>query len=63
MSIDLFIVGTKTKVMAARSKKGDVLFAVSALPNSLFDSENICAYMQLIEDYFADSKTEVGTGN
>ena len=63
MSIDLFIVGTKTKVMAARSKKGDVLFAVIILPDSLFDSEDICANTQLIEEYFADSKTEVGTGN
>jgi len=50
--------------MAAVSKKGDVLFAVSALSDSLFDSEeDRRAYAQVIEDYFADSETEAETEN
>ena len=58
--VDLFIFGAKTKLMAASSKKGDVLFAVGAL----FDRcEDIRAYTQVIEDYFADSETEGDTDN
>lgn len=64
MSIDLFIVGAKTKVMAAGNKRGDVLFAVSALSDGLFNSEeDIRAYTEVIEDYFADSETEAETDN
>ena len=47
--------------MAASSRKGDILFAVGALTDSLFENEDTCAYMQVIEDYFADSETEVET--
>ena len=55
----MFIVGAKTKAMASSSRKGDVLFAVSALSDDLFDNEeDIRAYTQVIEDYFADSETE-----
>ena len=64
MSSDLFTIGAKTKVMAASSKKGDVLFAVGALSDGLFNSKNdIHAYAQVIEDYFADSDTEGETDN
>ena len=62
--VDLFILGTKTKLMAATSKKEDVLFAVSALSDGLFDrDEDLRAYTQVIEDYFADSETEGDTDN
>ena len=60
----MFIVGAKTKAMAASSRKGDVLFAVSALSDDLFDNEeDIHAYTQVIEYYFADSETEAETDN
>ena len=44
--------------MAVYSKIGDVLFAVGALSDGLFNSEeDIRAYTQVIEDYFAHSET------
>ena len=49
--------------MAAGNKRGDVLFAVSALSDGLFNSEDIRAYTEVIEDYFADSETEAETDN
>ena len=49
--------------MAVSSRKGDVLFAVNALSDGLLDSEDIRAYAQVIEDYFADSETEGETDN
>ena len=64
MSIDLFIIGAKTKAMAASSRKGDVLFAVGALFDVLFDSEeDVRTYAQVIEDYFVDSETEAEMDN
>ena len=45
-------------------QEGDVLFAVGALSDGLFNSEDdIRAYAQVIEDYFADSDTEGETDN
>lgn len=42
----------------------DILFAVSALSDGLFNSEeDIRAYTEVIEDYFADSETEAETDN
>ena len=64
MSIDLFLLGAKIELMAVSSKKGDVLFAVGALSDGLFDCEDdVRAYTQVIEDYFADSETEGDTDN
>ena len=59
----MIIIGAKIKAMAASSRKGDVLFAVGALSDGLFDSEDVRAYAQIIEDYFADSETEAETDN
>ena len=54
----------ETQVMAASSKKGDVLFAVGALSDGLFDrDEDVRNYTQVIEDYFADSEMEGETDN
>ena len=50
--------------MAASSKKGDVLFAVSALSDRFFDSEeDIHNYTRIIEDYFVDGEMEAETDN
>ena len=49
--------------MAAGNKR-EVLFAVSALSDGLFNSEeDIHAYMEVIEDYFVDSETEAEMDN
>ena len=59
----MFIIGAKTKAMVVSSRKGDILFAVGALSDGLFDSEeDVRAYVQVI-DYFADSETETETDN
>ena len=50
-------------MMAGSSRKGDVLFAVSALSDGIFNGEDIRAYTEVIEDYFADSETEAETDN
>ena len=58
----MFITGAKTKVMAVSKRKEDVLFAVSALSDGLFDNEeDIRAYSETIGDYFAYSDTEAET--
>ena len=57
------ILGAKHNLMAASSKKGDVLFAVSALSDRFFNSEDVHNYTRVIEDYFADSETEAETDN
>ena len=49
--------------MAGPGRKGDVLFAVTALSDGMFDDEDTRAYTQVIEDYFADSETEAETDN
>lgn len=50
--------------MAVSSKKGDVLFAVGALSDGLFDSaDDIRAYTQVIKDYFVDSEMDTETDN
>ena len=58
------ILGAKHNLMAVSSKKGDILFAVSALSDRFFDSEeDVHNYTRVIEDYFADSETETETDN
>ena len=58
----MFITGAKTKVMAGSKRKEDVLFAVSALSDGLFDNdEDIRTYSETIRDYFAHSDTVAET--
>ena len=46
-------------MMAASLRKADVLFAVSALSDGYFDSEdNRSAYTEVIGNYFAESGDE-----
>ena len=50
--------------MAGSNRKEDVLFAVSALSDGLFDSEeDRRALSETIGDYFAYSDTEAETDN
>lgn len=50
--------------MAGHSRKGDVLFAVGPLSEGLFDGgDDLRAYAEVIEDYFADSETDTETDN
>ena len=43
--------------MAASKRKGDVLFAINALSDSFFDTEDN-AYTELTEEYFGKSGDE-----
>ena len=52
----MFITGAKTKVMVGSRRKEDVLFAVSALSDGLFDNNE--AYSETFGDYFMYSNTE-----
>ena len=47
-------------MMAASLRKADILFAVSALSDGYFDSdEDRRAYADIIGDYFAESEDEM----
>ena len=60
-----FIFGREIVVMAASKRKGDVLFAINALSNSFFDTEDNNVYTELNEEYFGESgdETEANTDN
>jgi len=46
--------------MVASLRKADVLFAVSALSEGYFDNnEDRRVYMQLVEEYFVESRNEM----
>lgn len=50
--------------MAGASRRGDVLFAVGALSDGLFnDGDDLRAYAQVIEDYFVDSEMDTEPDN
>ena len=60
---DLLIPWRETVTMAALLKKADVLFAVNALSDDYFDSdEDRRAYAKVISDYFAESGDETDAG-
>lgn len=61
----IVITWRETTLMAASKKKGDVLFAINAFSDNLFENQDQEAFSALIEEYFEESgdETDANTDN